>query len=112
MRESIERPLHCLRVAHLHGRHYSADSLGWEHRYFSGVRKNVSVSQIQRQVGDRIAVARKAAGMTQAEAARESGIALRRWQRIEQGAVNPTVRTLAVVAMAIDSDFWELLSRR
>lgn len=70
------------------------------------------MSQIQRQVGDRIAVARKAAGMTQAEAARESGIALRRWQRIEQGAVNPTVRTLAVVAMAIDSDFWELLSRR
>jgi len=76
------------------------------------VRKNVPVSRIQRQVGDRIAAARKAAGMTQAEAAHESGIALRRWQRIEQGAVNPTVRTLAVAATALDTDFWELLSQR
>lgn len=50
--------------------------------------------------------------MTQAEAAHESGIALRRWQRIEQGAVNPTVRTLAVAATALDTDFWELLSQR
>ncbi len=73
------------------------------------MRKDVPTRRLLRTLGRRIAEARLAADLTQEDAARVSGIPYKRWQRIEQGAVNPTVRTLAVIAHAIGVDFWELL---
>lgn len=46
--------------------------------------------------------------MTQEEAAHAAGIDYKRWQRLEQGTVNPTVKTLARAAEALGSSFWDL----
>jgi transcriptional regulator with XRE-family HTH domain len=73
------------------------------------VRKEVPTRRLLRAIGRRIAEARAAAGLTQEDAAHASGIPYKRWQRLEQGGVNPTVRTLAVVAQALDLDFWTLV---
>ena len=48
--------------------------------------------------------------MTQEEAAAAAGMDYKRWQRLEEGVVNPTVRTLARVAKALGTDFWMLLA--
>ncbi|MBI4700813.1 MAG: helix-turn-helix transcriptional regulator [Deltaproteobacteria bacterium] len=48
--------------------------------------------------------------MTQEAAAAAAGIDYKRWQRIEQGAVNPTVRTLVRVAAALGTNLWALLA--
>jgi transcriptional regulator with XRE-family HTH domain len=66
--------------------------------------------ELQREIGRRVRAARMQAGLTQEDAAATAGIDWRRWQRIENGAVNPTVRTLARVATAIGSTFWALLA--
>lgn len=76
------------------------------------MRKTVPLRKILRQLGERIAAARRAAGLTQEEAAHASGIGLKRWQRVEHGAVNPTVQTLAVMAAALDLEVWDLLTQR
>jgi len=34
----------------------------------------------------------------------------RRWQRLENGTVNPTVRTLLRVSTALGTTFWKLLT--
>lgn len=64
---------------------------------------------LQREIGRRIRAARIRAGLTQEEAAAATGIDWRRWQRIENGTVNPTVRTLSRVATALGLTFWTLL---
>lgn len=61
------------------------------------------------EIGQRVRAARLAAGMTQEDAAHASGIDWRRWQRLEEGSVNPTVKTLTRIAAALRSDFWTLL---
>ncbi len=48
--------------------------------------------------------------LSQEAAAAEAKIDWRRWQRLERGAVNPTVKTLARVAAALRTTFWELLT--
>lgn len=73
------------------------------------MRKEVPTRRLLRALGRRIAEARVAAELTQEGAARASGIPYKRWQRIEQGAVNPTVRTLAVMAHALGMEFWDLV---
>lgn len=65
---------------------------------------------VQKEIGQRIHRARVAAGMTQEEAAAAAGIDHKRWQRLEQGAVNPTARTLVRVATALGLTFWALLA--
>jgi transcriptional regulator with XRE-family HTH domain len=67
-------------------------------------------AELQREIGRRVRVARVQAGLTQEEAASAAGIDWRRWQRIENGTVNPTVRTLARVASAVGLIFWTLLA--
>ena len=47
--------------------------------------------------------------MTQEQAAATSGIDYKRWQRLELGQVNATVRTLHRVAEALGTDFWKLV---
>lgn len=67
------------------------------------------MGRLLREVGSRVRVVRDAAGMTQEAAAARAGIDYKRWQRLEQGAVNATIRTLARVAAALGTDFWSLL---
>ncbi|MBX3197263.1 MAG: helix-turn-helix transcriptional regulator [Labilithrix sp.] len=52
-------------------------------------------------MGERVRAARLDAGLTQEEAAARSGIDYKRWQRIEHGIANPTVATLARIALAL-----------
>ncbi|MFH0899245.1 MAG: helix-turn-helix transcriptional regulator [Pseudomonadota bacterium] len=68
------------------------------------------VVSILRELGIRIRVAREAAKLTQEEAASRAGIDYKRWQRLEAGTVNATVRTLVRVAGAVGEDFWTLLA--
>ncbi len=65
--------------------------------------------RIQRQLGRRIRAARIEAELTQEEAAGVAGIDYKRWQRLEAGKVNATVRTLARAAQALNLTVWELL---
>jgi len=64
---------------------------------------------VQREIGRRVRRARLAAGLTQEEAAATAGIDHKRWQRLEQGTVNPTARTLVRVSSALRTTFWDLL---
>lgn len=65
--------------------------------------------RVVREVGARVKAARQAAGLTQEEAAASAGIDYERYQRIEQGTINVTVRTLVRVARACRTDFWKML---
>lgn len=67
-------------------------------------------SEILRELGLRIQQARITAGLTQEQAASDAGIDYKRWQRLEDGSVNPTVKTLHRVSVALDIPFWEMLS--
>ncbi len=62
-----------------------------------------------RELGRRIRAARLAASLTQEEAAARAGVDYKRWQRLEQGAANPTVLTLDRVARAMGVDVWRML---
>jgi transcriptional regulator with XRE-family HTH domain len=73
------------------------------------VRESAAIS-VQKEIGRRIRRARIAAGMTQEAAAAAADIDHKRWQRLEQGSVNPTARTLVRVATALGLTFWALLA--
>ncbi len=60
------------------------------------------------ELGLRIQQARIAAGLTQEQAASDAGIDYKRWQRLEEGSVNPTVKTLHRIAVALVIPFWDL----
>lgn len=65
-----------------------------------------------RDVGARVKAARQATGLTQEDAAARAGIDYKRFQRIEQGTINVTIRTLVRIAHACRMDFWTLLNPR
>jgi DNA-binding XRE family transcriptional regulator len=65
-----------------------------------------------RNLGASVRAARVASGLTQEAAAALADIDYKRWQRIEQGAVNPTLRTLLRVAEVLEVDAWRLLAPR
>jgi transcriptional regulator with XRE-family HTH domain len=67
------------------------------------------IKRVLREIGARVKVKRQTAGLTQEEAAAIAGIDYKRWQRLELGSVNPTVRTLARAAEALGCTIWELL---
>ncbi len=71
--------------------------------------KSGAVEKVQLKLGRRIRAARRAADLTQEDAAAAAGIDAKRWQRLEAGQVNPTVRTLVRVAEAVGTDFWALV---
>ena len=73
----------------------------------SGYRANES--GVLREAGRRIASTRSALGLTQEEAADRAGIDYKRWQRLESGAVNATLRTLLRVADALGTNVWAML---
>jgi transcriptional regulator with XRE-family HTH domain len=62
-----------------------------------------------REVTERIAEARRQAGLTQEAAAQRYGMALKNWQRIEAGQ-NLTLHTLARVAITLGAAPEELVS--
>jgi transcriptional regulator with XRE-family HTH domain len=62
------------------------------------------------EIGSRIRAARRAAGLSQEDAAHRAGIGAKRWQQLEYGHVNVTVPTLVRVATACRTDFWRLLA--
>jgi transcriptional regulator with XRE-family HTH domain len=66
--------------------------------------------RVLQEIGARVRRARLCAALTQEEAAARAGIDYKRWQRLEQGLVNPTARTLVRVAEAVRTDLWQLMS--
>lgn len=58
----------------------------------------------------RVRRAREHTGMTQEDTAATARIDYKRYQRLEAGTVNATIRTLARVAEALDTDLWTMLS--
>ena len=68
--------------------------------------------QILAEIGTRIARARRTAKLTQEDAAHLARIDYKRWQRLEAGDVNATVRTLVRVADALGVEFWALTGPR
>lgn len=69
-----------------------------------------ALQEIQRELARRIRDARVAAGLTQEDVAGTAGIDYKRFQRIEGGTVNLTVRTIMRIASALKMDFWSLLA--
>ena len=68
--------------------------------------------EIQRELARRIRDAREDAGLTQEEVASDASIDYKRYQRIESGVVNLTVRTIMRIADALKVDFWALMAPR
>lgn len=66
-------------------------------------------AEFQKQVGRRIAQLRRDAGLTQAKLAERLGMAVPNVQRIERGAQNITVQTVARLAGALGVEPAELL---
>ena len=66
-------------------------------------------SGVLREAGRRIASTRSALGLTQEQAADLAGIDYKRWQRLESGGVNATLRTLLRVAEALGTNVWVML---
>lgn len=64
---------------------------------------------VLREAGDQIRRAREGAKLTQEEAADRARIDYKRWQALEKGRANPTLRTLIRVAEALEVDFWSLM---
>ncbi len=62
-------------------------------------------------IGRRIRTFRTAGSVTQASAAARAGMDLKRWQKIERGAANVTVRTLVRMAEALGVSFWEVVGQ-
>jgi transcriptional regulator with XRE-family HTH domain len=64
---------------------------------------------VLRETGDQIRRARVLAKITQEDAAERARIDYKRWQALEEGRANPTLRTLIRVAEALETDFWGLM---
>jgi transcriptional regulator with XRE-family HTH domain len=71
-----------------------------------------NLKKVQIEIGRRVRAARTAVKMTQEDAAAAAGIDYKRLQRIEQGTVNVTVKTLVRIAAAFETDIWSLLACR
>jgi transcriptional regulator with XRE-family HTH domain len=73
------------------------------------VPKTVNNQKVLHELGRRIRAARQQSGLTQEKAAATASIDYKRWQRLEQGTVNATVRTLSRAAAALGLTFWDLV---
>ncbi|MBA3464254.1 MAG: helix-turn-helix transcriptional regulator [Deltaproteobacteria bacterium] len=63
---------------------------------------------VLRDLSKRIRAARKALALTQEDAAHQAKIDYKRYQRIEAGEVNVTVKTIVRIAMALETTFGAL----
>jgi transcriptional regulator with XRE-family HTH domain len=64
-----------------------------------------------RVIGAHIRHARLAAGLSQENAAARSGVGYKRWQEIEAGSANPTIRTLDRIATTLGVTIWRILRK-
>lgn len=62
------------------------------------------------RIGANLRTARLTVGFTQEQAAHRAGMDYKRWQRLEAGEVNATVRTLIRAALAVEVDLPRLLA--
>jgi transcriptional regulator with XRE-family HTH domain len=65
-----------------------------------------------RELAERLRSARNRAGLTQEALAARADVDYRRYQRLEQGRVNATFKTLVRVASALEISVWQLLAGR
>ena len=73
------------------------------------MRDSLATEKVLKELGRRIGRARLAANLTQEEAAAACGIDYKRWQELEAGRVNATMRTLVRVAKGLGIGVWDLL---
>jgi transcriptional regulator with XRE-family HTH domain len=71
-----------------------------------------SIEPVLRELGMRIRAARNLVGRTQEDTAAKAGIDYKRYQNVELGLVNVTMKTLVRIAVALDTTFWILVSAR
>lgn len=71
-----------------------------------------SAKRAYRELGDRLRAARLAKGLSQEAMAQRTGMPYRRYQALESGRINTTIRTLVRVADALGIDVWALVSGR
>jgi transcriptional regulator with XRE-family HTH domain len=64
-----------------------------------------------RAIGAHIRRARLAAGLSQEDAAARSGVGYKRWQEIEGGSANPTIRTLDRIATTLGVEIWNIMRK-
>ncbi len=69
-----------------------------------------SLKRAAKELATRLRVARAASGLSQEALAHRTGIPYRRYQALEAGTLNPTLRTLVRVADALRVDVWDLVS--
>ena len=69
-----------------------------------------SAEAIQRRIGERMRELRTKLDMTQEAAPAASGIDYKRWQRLEAGDVNATIKTIVRVAITLSVSFEELIA--
>jgi DNA-binding XRE family transcriptional regulator len=91
--------------------YYSAVSTWIVRAYFGGVASRIE-ARILKEVGACVRASRVASKMTQEDAAHRAKIDYKRWQRLERGEVNATVRTLVRVSAALGVEFWALMRRQ
>jgi transcriptional regulator with XRE-family HTH domain len=73
------------------------------------VLRKPSLKQVQKQVGRRLRAARLAAGMTQEKAAAAASVDYKRYQSLESGLINATLKTLLRLANALGVQLWQLM---
>jgi transcriptional regulator with XRE-family HTH domain len=76
------------------------------------VPKPAPLPRVLRELAHCIRDARVRAKLTQEQVAAHAGIGYKRYQELERGKVNMTVRTLVRISGALGLDFWELVRRR
>lgn len=69
-------------------------------------------ADVLREIGECVRRAREAADLTQERAAELADIDYKRWQKLEQGGINATTRTLLRVADAVGTDIFGLMAYR
>ena len=62
-----------------------------------------------RTIGARIRQVRLATALSQEQAAERSGVGYKRWQDIERGSANPTVRTLDRIAATLGVELGDIV---
>jgi transcriptional regulator with XRE-family HTH domain len=71
-----------------------------------------SLKKAAKELATRVRVARQARGLSQEALAHQTGIPYRRYQALEAGTINPTLRTLVRIADALNADVWDLVAGR
>jgi transcriptional regulator with XRE-family HTH domain len=72
-------------------------------------RRVISEHEVRERLRRNVRAYRSAASLTADQAARRVQMHLRHWQKIEAGAINVTMRTLARVSVALGIDAVTLL---